>query len=164
MTVDTLRTEADIVRVMQEPEEFFDFRDDTLVTFLTFAAAKPFLKEDATAEAWAEVARPLTREAVLAEMQHYLDFAWGKVRDHRGLSAARSVAHYRWWCWLLGDDDMVELAEKGDTGNYGAGFLRKVCEKYGFGHTLDRALSRMSDGLPCRPEGCDEGCGRGIGV
>lgn len=159
MTTDTLRTERDIVAVLREPEETFDFRDDTLLSFLPYAQAKAFLKDTVTEAEWATVAKLLTRANVLGVMYDYMDFAWGKARNHRGLSALRSVSHYRWWGWLLGDDDMVKLAEADDTGNYGVKVLQYVCDRYGFTPPDSPMFIRMAAGLPCRREGCGEGCG-----
>jgi hypothetical protein len=80
-------------------------------------------------------------------------FAWGKARDHRGISASRSVEKMRTWVWLLDDPEITANYQ-----NYGAPILRAICERYGFPIPDGDDMRRMSEGEPCR-DGCDEGCG-----
>lgn len=112
-----------------EPD-FFGFRSSDLLKYLPFEAAKPFLKDDATAETWAESGYPheLTFDAVLKVVHDYMEFAWGKANDERGLSAGRSIDHMSAWLWLLGDDALAEAIR--DYGMYGKPQLRAICEKF----------------------------------
>lgn len=163
----TPNTEHPAVRTAEEVAEHYrreqgsdilGFMANVLLPYLPFELARPFLKEGATAEAWGE-AQPLTREYILQEMGAYLVFGWGKVEDHRGISASRTVEKMRTWLWLLRDEETLRFAE--DSGNYaqyGAPVLKRICEVYGFEMPTDERLLRMAQGLPCVP-GCRSGCG-----
>lgn len=63
---------------------------------------------------------PLTKEVVLKEMGDYLPFAYEKAHGERGLSAARSIMHYKNWIWLLApeDPDAQKLLNSRDFWNY----------------------------------------------
>jgi len=101
---------------------------------------------------------PLTEEFVKTEAIKYLDFAFGKAIDHRGISAGRSVQKMREYAWLLGYDDVVKFAED-DTNyqNYGVPILKKMAEV--FGVPLPAEIQQWPDGEPCHP-GCESGCGQ----
>src|SRR5258708_17431040 len=122
------------------------FTGEALVTFLTFDEAAEVRAKDITAEAWAETTKLRTREAILAEMTEYMAFAWGKVENHRSISASRSVTKFKAWVWLLGDPDLTA-----DYPQYGAPILREVCERFGFPIPEGSGLPRMANGDPCVP-------------
>lgn len=90
----------------------------------------------------------LDRNDVLAEMKDYMAFALTKAEDHRGLSASRSVSHYRAWIWLLGDEDFQAI-DWDQYGPYGAPILKQICDRFAFEHPFEGVLGRMSQGLPC---------------
>ncbi len=151
-----MRTQDEIVEHIRANEGLLDFTASALVPYLDFEHAKPWLKEDVTADQWKPT--PLDRETVLAEMREYMEFAWGKVEDHRGISASRSVDKMGAWVWLLGDDEV--LADFKATGypNYGAPKLAVVCRAYGFPIPDDEGVQRMIQGDDCGIGDC--GCGR----
>lgn len=103
----TTRTPTEIVERIKEVEgkDFLGFQESDLLEFLPFEDAKPYLKDDVTAEEW-ETARSkkLAKDCVI----DYLPLAWGKANDCRGLSARRSVDHLKAWLWLAGFDDAPE--------------------------------------------------------
>jgi len=155
------RTGAEIAdrieTLSQGQDDFLGFERSTLMEFLPFSAAKPFLKApEVTEEQW-ETRSP-AREVVLEEMRKYMIFALGKAADHRGLSAGRSVSRFAAWTWMLGDEEH-DAINWSDYGQYGATILKAVCERYGFPIPEERTFLNMAKGLPCTP-GCDEGCGR----
>lgn len=154
-----MRKARDIVAyyITHKDEDFLGFVAEALLPFLSFEQAKPLLKPDATPENWASP-EPLTGQSVLAVMEKYMSFAWGKVKDHRGISAGRSVEKMGAWLWLLGDDDLVAVAHDGENyAQYGAPILKKICEKYGFPVPDDEGVLRMAQGKPCQ-SGCRDGC------
>jgi hypothetical protein len=138
-------------------DDFLGTTRGELLCRLPFEVAKPVLKADATDDGWKVL--PREREAILKEMHGYADFAWGKVRDHRAISAGRSLDHYRGWIWLLGDDEVLAAMESIDYPNYGAPQLAFICRHYGIPIPEGDDLKRMSEGDTCKP-GCDYGCGR----
>lgn len=80
--------------------------------------------------------RPLAADdfpAIKAAMGKYMEFAWDKVADQRGISASRSIEKMQEWAWLLGDDEVVAWCnDLALYPQYGAPILGRICEKYGF--------------------------------
>ena len=110
----TMKTQTEIVAEIKRlgedgcTEDFFGSQRSDLLVFLEFEHAKEFLKEGVTRHEWDEdAAKDLTEDQVIAEIVDYLPFAWGKANDCRGLSAERSLTHFRAWFWLLGEDDFA---------------------------------------------------------
>lgn len=150
-----MRTFEDIVARIKNRSSIFGFDAEAIIDFLPFEQAKQFLKEGVKEEDWKTL--PLTREAVIDKMREYMDFAWEKVEDHRGLSAGRSVEKMEVWLWLLGDDELLKQLEDTDYTNYGAPKLMFICQKFGFPFPDTQEVKNMANGLPCEP-GC-HGCG-----
>lgn len=134
--------------------DFFGFGHEVLVSCLDFEHAKPFLKADMTADGWHPL---LGREKVLTEMKRYLDFAWGKAEDHRGLSAGRSVVKLTTFAWVLGMDSLIKEIDAAPYAYYGCPKLRVVAMALGEPLPTAPSLQRMMNGEPCSPA-C-EGCG-----
>ena len=140
-------------------EDFLHYEAEVLVPFLPYELAKPWLKPTSQSKDWEQAA--LSEKGVLDTMRRYMEFAWDKALGHRGISASRSICKLASWLWLLGDDEMVAFCRNEDNyENYGAPMLMAICKQYGFSIPDDEAAVRMSQGLPCRPSGCDEGCGQ----
>jgi len=155
-----MKTKKEIIERYRKikQDDLFGFTAEILLSRLSFDEAKEFLTEDAKAENWK--AEPFDEQTVLAEMKSYMEFAWSKVIDHRGLSASRSIEKMRAWLWLMGDDELLEYADVDENyAQYGAPILMKICEKYGLDIPQDESVKRMSQGLPCM-ENCDMGCGQ----
>lgn len=131
----TPRTDDEIVAEIRKREAeivLFDFSLEDLLEVLPFDRAKPWIKDSVTAEEWGD-ASPRTHESIVGRMRDYMDFAWEKANDERGLSAERSIQHFTGWLWLLGDDEMLVFAENEDNyPMYGRPILAKICEVYGF--------------------------------
>lgn len=129
---------------------------------LDFASAKQFLKDEITPELWASQSKPNTRESIIASMRDYMDFALEKARDHRGISAGRSLDHFRAWLWLLEDEETLAfLDDEKNYPQYGAPCLKKICEVYDFkeyAEQFEGSLGNMARGESCT-NGCEEGCG-----
>lgn len=153
-----MRTDDEIVdRIHErETEDHFGFETLDLMSVLPFSSAREFLKPEATVETFG-TPNDRTREVVLKTMSDYMAFAWDKALDHRGVSAGRSVAHFRSWVWLLGDEDFAAINRE-NYPQYGAPVLKAVCERFGFLMPDSEDAGRMAAGLPCRPD-CREGCG-----
>lgn len=153
------RTEEDIIKRMEsiKNDDFFGTIRTDLLEFLSFDAARPYLKPEVTHEKWGEIQRTPTKEGVMSRMQEYMDFALEKAKHHRGLSASRSIDHYRAWIWLLGEDDQIHWER---WGQYGCGVLKQIGEKYAIALPINQSwFDNMSRGDRCQPD-CDEGCGR----
>jgi hypothetical protein len=146
---------ADYYR-QEQVNDFLNFTAEVLLPYLSAEQVKPFLKESADLTDWKP--EPLSREGVLAAMRGYMEFAWGKVENHRGISASRSVEKMSAWLWILGDEEMVASArDNANYAYYGAPILKKICDVYGFPVPDNDGVRNMSQGKPCC-EGCTEGC------
>lgn len=150
-----MRNQEEIVERIKAaaPGDMFGFSRDVLLCALDFEHAKPFLKREATAEQWTAL---LTDRDVTKAALEYLNFAWGKAEDHRGLSAGRSVEKMTEYCWLLGHD--VKPIEEAGYAQYGAPKLKVVAGLLGAPVPTSKALVNMMNGEPC---GADYECGCG---
>ena len=126
-----------------------------LLSRLPFEKVKPFLANPEN-EKWEQ--GPRDRDSIVIEMREYMDFAWGKATGHRGISASRSIDHYRAWLWLIQGEQLLEGL---GYAQYGAPMLKAICEQYGLrmpeGYDKE-AAENMARGEPCC-RGCEEGCG-----
>jgi hypothetical protein len=138
--------------------DMFGWQREALLDALDFEHAKPWLVEGTKPEQWPGDG---TEEYVRAVAIDYMDFALSKATGHRGVSANRSIDHYRGWLFALGIDSEINWD---NWGQYGVGILKQICEKLDIvevtwsEHDIVM-LERMAQGLPCQEEGCDEGCG-----
>lgn len=132
---DTLcqRTPEEVLKRYEERRQadHFGFETSEYIDYLGYEFAKPHLKDGTTEEEFNQWANknPLDR------MRDYMDFAFGKAFDNRGLSANRSIQHYIAWIWLNGDDEFaneIEAMYENDYHAYGVYILRKICGKYGW--------------------------------
>lgn len=125
-----LRSQDDIVEEIEriKDDDFFGFKTGDLIGYLDYEHAKKYLKPEVMSEEWKFL--PSDRESILEEMKNYMDFAWDKANNGRGISAGRSLAHYTVWTWLIGDQGRFGDLE--DYQYYGKDNLRKLCDAYGW--------------------------------
>lgn len=127
-----VRTQEEILQRIEDrkDDDFFGFETGDYVDFLTFENAKPFLKEGVTKSQWEKkYNRPLTDP--VKEIKDYMEFAWDKANNCRGLSAGRSLNHMVAWLWLAGEDEFLkEHNNLEDYEFYGKPQLIAICEKY----------------------------------
>lgn len=124
-----MRTQEEILARLSVEDDIFGTVREDLVDFLNFDNAKPFLVEGAPEADWNEY----QKHDPLKEIADYLPFAWDKANNCRGLSAARSIAHFKNWLWLANRDDLVEKLE--DYEYYGKPQLVMLSKLVGFDHT-----------------------------
>lgn len=152
-----MRTVNEIAEKANASTSWLGFDKEVLVPYLPFDLAKPYLKEGTTEQDWKPT--ELTKDVVLAEMKDYMDFAWGKVEDHRGISAGRSVEKMEAWLFILGDDETLAKVEAAGYPQYGAPKLAVICEAYGWPIPATAEVQRMIRGEVC---GCGWDCGCGM--
>ena len=125
-----MRTTDEIVSKIKEVSasghDWLGTEQTDLIVRLAFEDARQFLKEDAKADEWKQL--PRAPEEIKKEMLAYMQFAWEKANDQRGISAGRSMNHYSAWVWLCGDD----LGDLNNYDFYGKGNLVKICSHYGW--------------------------------
>jgi hypothetical protein len=159
-----MRTQEEIVAMVESKKnEVLDFTNEVLVPYLDFEHAKPYLKPEVVAKEGAEAEWNSTLEenlkTAMNDFREYAGFAWDKARDHRGLSAGRSVDKLTAWAWFFGKDDVVNRASAASHRNYGCPKLKIICEAFDFPIPSDPAIDNMMNGRPCFPD-CQSGCGR----
>lgn len=82
-------------------------------------------------EKWASKADPK------AKILEYLDFAYEKAEGKRGLSAERSMLHFKTWIWLDDEkfyNEIIGMIE--DYTDYGIPTLNRISEHYSFKRTV----------------------------
>lgn len=89
---------------LQGYSDFFGVQSNDLLTYLPYEHAKPFLKDGTNSDSFENAISDSRRKGPLAELKEYLDFAWDKANNCRGLSAGRSLDHIKTWLWLAGFD------------------------------------------------------------
>jgi len=168
-----MKTYEDVValfgRIIDGKEEdILGFKQEVLLSYLEWKDIEPHVKEGVTRDNFCgdegfEDPVPFCYECVFDDMKQYMKFAIGKVINHRGISASRSIEKMRIWLWILGDDEAIEfLNNDSNYENYGAPMLKFICEKYDLwmpDESESQGFHRMAKGLPCRDD-CDMGCGK----
>lgn len=123
----TLPTVDDVLERCRTNTDYFGFSLDVLVPYLPIEMAREFLKPDVSE--WEQLT--LNRTVIINEMTEYMEFAWEKALDERGLSANRSIIKMQAWLWLLGDTELLAFAENDrNYPMYGKPILRRICEVY----------------------------------
>lgn len=159
-----MRSQDDLQEHFQRVSDgdFLGFMRSDLVGYMDYDAAKPHLKEEFTQKASAETEwdakkSSLDRDSIIGEMRDYMEFAIDKATGHRGISAERSLHHYRVWLWLLADEETLSFLDSDSNyPYYGVPCLQKICEVYGFDYPKDdEGWQNMADGRRCSP-GCPE--------
>lgn len=150
------RTPAEIVARMRDNADVFGFAAEVLLAFVGSPDCDELLKPEFKGKQVAEVR---TVEHAMACARDYYRFAWGKVLDHRGISASRSITKLAAWMWVAGRDDLAALLHRDDLYTpYGAPALKALGAALGWPWPEDdEQARRMAAGEPCRPY-CDEGC------
>jgi len=129
-----MRTQDEIVKRIEarKGNDPLCFEVNEYIDYLDFNHARQFLKDSATEQDWQEVVAmtgpPIER------MCDYMEFAWGKANNCRGISANRSVMHYIAWLWLAGEDDLLAQVENEyrDYHFYGKPILEMICDHFGW--------------------------------
>ncbi|RQX05899.1 hypothetical protein [Micromonospora inaquosa] len=157
----TIRTQEEIVTriwaLRANSGDAFGFREEVLVEALDLDHAHQVIAPRHSAE-WNQ------RADHESYARDYLRFAIGKIIDHRGNSASRSVDKLGELAWLLGRDDIVAAMDHADYPMYGAPKVKAFADGFGwpFLDDLDGdgrlSLARMADGQQCDPPGCERGC------
>lgn len=139
-----------------DPHDGMGFKREVLLDYLDFEHARPYLKDDATQQEWDQAH---SRETLRQAAEGYYDFALGKIEDHRGLSAMRSVDKLETYAWLLGRDDVVQAMSEAPYPQYGAPRVKAYADGLGLLWPIDELYTRMAAGQPCEDD-CEMGCDR----
>jgi len=164
-----MKTQEEIMLRIDEigDNDFLGFETTDLYSALTKAnAIEMLIRKNPDAESiekdladYEQIYR--TNEDIIEQMKKYMSFAVEKAVNHRGISASRSVAHYRAWTWLINDSETFEFLSDGSNyQNYGAPMLKYVAEKYDIPIPENQTFIEMAQGRKCQMciEGLEEGC------
>jgi hypothetical protein len=154
------RTPEEIIARLEKIKEddFFGFQSEDLIIALPWPDIKPFLKEEFIPDYEAGIKIWNQYDDPIKELKDYMSFALGKAKDHRGLSAGRSIDHMTSWIWLAGEDELLEKVETAPYAQYGAPKLKLICEHFEIPLPQEEWFVNMSQGKRCHPD-CEEGCG-----
>ena len=129
-----MRTENEIVdRMKYNTKQWYDFlgENSDLAVYLSYENLKEFILSKLTKEEWDKVRMTLSDDIVKSEIKDYLSSAFDIANNQRGISAFRSLNHFRNWIWLLGDDELLTFLDDDDNyPMYGLPILKKIKEKY----------------------------------
>lgn len=155
-----MRTDSEILDRIQavEFDDWLGTQRGDLITALSFSSARRWLKAGVTSDEW----KPCKEDDIRALAAEYLDFAFGKALNHRGISAGRSIDHFRAWLWLL--DAEPDGWETMPYRLYGVPMLLAAADALGVDPFAlpaviesREAVERMGRGEPCEPD-CMDGC------
>lgn len=111
------RTDQEIIDRIKvvTPTDWLGVMQAELVGYLSYEAARPFVKDTVSEELWNE---QRTLDPMKAA-RDYLGFAWDKANSCRGLSAGRSLDHLSVHLWMAGYDELVSTHFNGRWNFYG---------------------------------------------
>lgn len=137
-----MRTQEHILARIEErkKDDIMGFEWHEYTRAVNYENAKKYLDIDQSIseKRWKEYAPLTTQEKILDQIKIYMDFAWDKANNFRGISAERSIQHYIAWAWLHGDDEIcaeITRQYKENYEFYGKNILVYICEKYSIDHT-----------------------------
>lgn len=139
-----MRTQEELIKRIKErtAADMFGFEVSEYYYALTeesFNALKegptPYVRTDAVYSDMPEEVKLLTDSDVHKKCVDYMEFAWEKANNFRGISAMRSIQHYVAWMWMKGDDFLDEAID--DYQYYGKDLLVEICKRLGIEPTWD---------------------------
>lgn len=137
-----MRSQEEIIAraIARSSEDFFGFEVNEYLRALTTENLEGLKGSLINEEAdLAEHEPDLTSDEKLkAQCIEYMSFAWDKANGCRGISASRSLYHYKAWLWMLGEDQFEEID---NYQFYGKDELVKIC------HYLDLDPAEWDDGV-----------------
>lgn len=129
-----IRTTDEILKKINEgfKNDIFGFGVSDIIEALPFEHAKKFYTDEflnkPDAKEIHEKEQLKTKDDVLKRMKDYLEFAYRKAENQRGLSADRSIQHYIAWAWLIDDEFYKWLENEYETNyhSYGIHILQEI--------------------------------------
>ncbi len=125
-----MRTQEEILNRIRETakDDMFGFEWQEYLRALTAETAEKLrgdlLKKDADLSDQ-EMFDLGSDDAIRKQCIEYMSFAWEKANNGRGISAGRSLSHYRAWMWLLGEDGWDDIDQ---YEHYGKDNLVRICK------------------------------------
>ena len=119
----------------REERDIIGFEVGEYMVYMSFEKVRSMVKDDVSDSAIRNILEPVSRDYMIKSMHDYMEFAWGKANDMRGISANRSIGHYVAWTWLAGDVSLSKEIEDMAVSYYcyyGKPILERICEFYGW--------------------------------
>lgn len=128
-----MRTQEEIMVRFEKADDLFGTQKGDLIDYMSFENAKPYLQEEYLAKVESGEEKWEIKTDPEKEILDYLDFAYDKAEGERGLSAGRSMLHFKTWIWLDDEKFYNEVIDLIDNyTNYGIPALDKISEHYGY--------------------------------
>ena len=125
------RSQEEILKRIEEVNDLFGTQISDLVEFLTFENARKFLKDEYVADVESGREEWVQKTDPKKEISDYMDFAYEKAENQRGLSAGRSMLHMKTWIWLDDQEFYEQIIEDiDDYYDYGIPQLNRICNHY----------------------------------
>jgi hypothetical protein len=128
-----MRTQEEIMERFGKADDLFGTQKGDLIDYMTFENAKPYLQEEYVAKVENGEEKWEMKTDSKKEILEYLDFAYDKAEGERGLSAGRSMLHFRTWIWLDDEafyNEVINLID--NYTNYGIPALNEISKRYGY--------------------------------
>src|SRR5690242_20650097 len=113
-------------------DDFFGFSFEVFIDFMKYEDAKEFISKeniDKITSGEEKFEEPAGIQQATQEFLDYMNFAWGKALDMRGISASRSITKLSAYLWIMNRADLSEEIERDDLYNpYGAPALISICD------------------------------------
>lgn len=128
-----MRTQDEILERHKNCQDFLGTQKGDLLNYMNVENIKGFLTEDGLKELEAGKLDYPTKDLPKDTILDYLEFAYGKAENQRGISAGRSMAHFKTWIWMDDPVFYAEIIEDIDNyDDYGIPVLDRISEHYGF--------------------------------
>ncbi len=132
------KEEVDARYKERAPVDMLGFEVDEYTPYMSIEGVRPLANEGVTDETLKETQLTLNRGEMVADMERYMEFAFEKANNQRGISASRSIQHYIAWTWLAGDYDLstrINTVFENEYLEFGISILQGICEFYGWDWT-----------------------------
>lgn len=128
-----MRTQQQILDRYNSVKDLMGIQQTDLLDLMDFETVKPYLKPEYISSVEEGKEKFEFTTDLKKTILEYLPFAYEKAEGGRGISAERSLLHFKTWIWF-DDPDFYEKIESSLTHytNYGLSVLDKISEKYGY--------------------------------
>jgi hypothetical protein len=130
-----MRTQEELIERYKSCNDMFGFESNEYLSGMTVESLESLkgthIKEDADLDLHVVLFKD--DQAILDCCKSYMEFAWEKANGCRGISAYRSIMHYKAWLWMIGEDGWDDIE---DFQYYGKDELVRICNFLGIDSSL----------------------------
>lgn len=126
-----MRTQKEIKERFDQADDMFGTQKGDLISYMDFEVAKEYLKQDYVKQVESGDEVWVKSEDPKKEILGYLSFAYDKAEGERGISAGRSMLHFKTWVWLESEEFYNEVIDLIDNyTSYGIPALDEISNHY----------------------------------